>query len=103
MTKYTRIPRKVKEAVYIRDRGLCVLCERPGDPVAHVVRRSQGGLGIERNIVCLCQSCHREYDEGRPEARQHDYVRIVAYLKSFYPDWNRNDMIYRKGQEYEPS
>lgn len=97
MTKATRIPAKVKQVVYARDRGLCVLCERPGDPVAHVVRRSQGGMGIEQNVVCLCQWCHRNFDEGRPEFREHAYVRIVAYLKGFYPDWNRADMIYKKG------
>lgn len=96
MTKATRITPKVKEAVKIRDRGMCVLCERPGDPVAHVVRRSQGGMGVEQNIVCLCPQCHRDFDEGRAEFRQSAYVRIVAHLKGFYPDWNRDDMIYRK-------
>ena len=51
-TKATSIPPEVKKAVYIRDNGFCVLCGSPyGDPVAHVVRRSQGGKGIERNIV----------------------------------------------------
>ena len=45
-TKATSIPPEVKKAVYIRDNGFCVLCGSPyGDPVAHVVRRSQGGKG----------------------------------------------------------
>lgn len=97
MTKFTAIPNKVKSAVYARDNGLCVLCGRDGVPNAHVVRRSQGGRGIEKNVVCLCPWCHREFDEGRPEARQHAYVRIVAHLKGFYPDWSREDVTYRKG------
>lgn len=98
MTNMTRIPPKVKEAVAARDRETCVLCGRQGFPNAHVVRRSQGGMGIEQNIVCLCYYCHREFDEGRPEARQHAYVQIVSHLKGFYPDWNREDMIYKKNR-----
>ena len=89
-TKATSIPPEVKKAVYIRDNGFCVLCGSPyGDPVAHVVRRSQGGKGIERNIVTLCPACHRESL----------YCYLVAYLKGFYPNWNREDMIYHKGVE----
>lgn len=93
-TKATMIPLKVKRAVYDRDRGRCIFCGRPGDPVSHVVRRSQGGRGIEQNIVTACHRCHREFDEGRN--RNAMYVRAVAYLKGFYPDWSREDMIYRK-------
>ena len=106
-TKATYIPPEVKKAVYIRDNGFCVLCGSPyGDPVAHVVRRSQGGKGIERNIVTLCPACHRAYDEGaniqrlgRGTTRESLYCYLVAYLKGFYPDWNREDMIYHKGVE----
>jgi len=99
MTKATKISAAVKKAVHARDGGLCVICKRPGDPVAHVVRRSQGGRGIEKNVVTLCPWCHRSFDEGRPEFRRHAYVTIVAHLKGFYPDWSREDMIYRKGDQ----
>ena len=94
MTRATAISKAVKEAVNRRDRGCCVICGRPGMPNAHVVRRSRGGMGIERNIVTLCPACHREFDEGR----QHEAyeVRIIAYLKGFYPDWSRENMVYRK-------
>lgn len=107
-TKATSISPAVKKAVYIRDRGRCVLCGSPyGDPVAHVVRRSQGGKGIERNIVTLCPACHRAYDEGADlrrygagTTRESLYCHLVAHLKGFYPDWNREDMIYHKGDRY---
>lgn len=95
-TKATLIPPRVKAAVMARDGGLCVICKRPGIPNAHVVRRSQGGRGIPENIVCLCPSCHRAYDEGRPEERERAYVRIVVHLNGFYPGWNRSDMTYKK-------
>lgn len=77
-TKATSIPKSVKEAVYERDGGRCILCGRNnGEPVAHVIRRSQGGRGIEQNIVTLCPSCHRAFDEG-PQ-RTALYACIVGY------------------------
>ena len=45
-TKATMIPVAVKRAVFARDNGHCIICGAPGDPVCHVVRRSQGGRGI---------------------------------------------------------
>ena len=94
-TKATAIPTRVKEAVYERDGRCCILCGRNnGEPVAHVVRRSQGGMGIEQNIVTLCPSCHRAFDEG--SRRTALYACIVGYLKTKYPDWKRENMIYKK-------
>lgn len=106
-TKALAIPKAVKEAVFMRDGGRCVLCKSPlGEPVSHVVRRSQGGKGIERNIVTLCPNCHRTYDEGANlwrfgtnVTREMLYCRLVEHLKGFYPDWNRDDVIYRKGED----
>lgn len=93
-TKATNIPPKVKAAVYDRDKGRCIICGQPGDPVAHYISRAQGGLGIEKNIVTLCWMCHQTYDQSpkRGEYRQH----IRQYLKRKYPEWSENDLIYRK-------
>ena len=107
-TKATSIPPSVKRAVAMRDGGKCVLCGSYfGEPVAHVVRRSQGGRGIEENIVTLCRDCHRAYDQGenlerlgRGTTRESIYCYLVAYLMGFYPGWNREDMIYHKGGDY---
>lgn len=100
MTKATSIPQTVKVIVWGRDNHRCVICgSSDGAPVAHVVRRSQGGRGIEQNIVTLCPRCHRLYDEGPKKDRERIYVRLVTHLKGIYPDWNRADMIYRKGEE----
>lgn len=106
-TKALAIPKTVKEAVFKRDNERCVICGSPlGEPVAHVVRRSQGGRGIEQNIVTLCHMCHKAYDEGtnlwrfgKGATRESLYCHLVAHLKGFYPDWNRSDMIYRKGED----
>ena len=95
MTKATAIPRNVKEIVFDRDDHRCILCRSPqGVPNAHVVRRSQGGMGVEKNIVTLCPCCHREFDEGKNAEQL--YEEIVQHLKRFYPEWTREQVIYRK-------
>ena len=44
----------MKRQVLERD-GRCVICgANDGQPVAHIVARSHGGLGIPENIVTLC-------------------------------------------------
>lgn len=99
MTKATAIPASVKVIVWARDGHKCVLCGSPkGSPVSHVIRRSQGGLGVEENIVTLCPECHRAFDEG--PYRRSIYERITDYLKHFYPDWTKESVIYKKGDRY---
>lgn len=97
-TKATAIPRSVKLAVWLRDRESCVLCHQPV-PVecacAHVVRRSQGGRGVEQNIVTLCPACHREMDEGC-DAKALKSI-VVNYIKEFYPNWTEASVTYHKG------
>jgi 5-methylcytosine-specific restriction endonuclease McrA len=94
-TKKTAISMKVKLTVWERDNHCCILCGRRGDPVCHYIPRSQGGLGIETNIVTLCPECHQEMDNGKNgEIRR----RIVeAYLREHYPEWTREAQIYKKG------
>ena len=64
-TKMTDIPARVKAAVAARDctqgPATCILCGAPGGPHCHVVRRSQGGMGVVENIVTLCGPCHYVY------------------------------------------
>ena len=93
-TKATKIPEKVKKAVWERDGGRCIVCLRPGNPWCHFIPRSQGGLGIEQNIVTLCNACHQLYDnsEHRCEIRW----KLRKYLKSKYPDWNEDLLYYKK-------
>lgn len=102
ITKRSRacdIPQSVKKIVWERDGGCCIRCGNPqAMPNAHYIPRSQGGLGIEENIVTLCQECHREYDQSssRPELREY----IKNYLKRKYPNWEEKNLIYRR-KNYE--
>lgn len=110
MTKQTAIPQAVKRAVAERDSidgcCCCVLCGSPNaQPNAHIVRRSQGGMGTERNIVSICPPCHRAFDEGENIGRLkaigftcqrdiEDY--ILNYIKSHYSDWTPESVTYTK-------
>lgn len=95
-TKALSISKRVKDVVWERDGGCCVLCGNPrAQPNAHYISRAQGGLGIERNIVTLCLNCHRRYDQtaDRAEIR----LDLREYLESKYPDWDESQLIYQKG------
>ena len=95
-TKALNIPSAVKKAVWERDRHYCVLCGSPyAMPNAHYIARSQGGLGIEENIVTLCICCHSQYYNSAD--RRYIREEIKAYLRSMYQDWDETKLIYRKG------
>ena len=92
--KYTAITQRVKREVAERDSGLCILCGKVGMPNAHVVNRSQGGLGIAENIVTLCAVCHAEMDNGWNGMVYRDACK--DYLRGIYPDWNEEDVKFNK-------
>ena len=94
-TKAVDISTKVRKIVLERDKGICVICGKAGIPNCHYKRRSQGGLGIEQNVVCACIKCHTAYDNGD---KLKEYGKIIKeYLKGKYENWNEKDLIYRKG------
>ena len=92
--QHTDIPLKVKMLVGNRDDWNCVICGAPGDPVAHVVNRSQGGLGIEQNIVTMCYRCHVRMDNGIGGRELRDTCEW--YLRTKYPGWTRQRVTYDK-------
>ncbi|WP_312281571.1 HNH endonuclease [Oscillibacter sp.] len=94
-TKALDIPARVKKVVYARDNGLCILCGSPGAPNAHYVSRGQSGLGIPENVVTLCRTCHRAYDQST----QREILKneIAGYLRSKYPGWDDIRLTYLKG------
>ena len=96
-TKACEIPKEVKKAVYERDNERCLICGRwvcEFYACAHFIPRSQGGLGIEQNILTLCSEDHRRYDESSHREEYKQFFR--KYLQSKYPDWNEKDLIYDK-------
>lgn len=102
-TKALDISPAVKKRVWERDGGCCVLCGSRVNcmPNAHFIPRSQGGLGIEQNVVTLCtpmseNQCHRRFDFGGEEERSAIRAVLKAYLQSQYPGWSEKELVYRK-------
>ena len=93
-TKALAITPETKRRVYERDGERCVLCGARGYPNAHFIARSQGGLGIEENIVTLCVNCHNAYDNSAFRRVIREELR--EYLKEKYPDWEEQKLYYRK-------
>lgn len=101
--KATDITPQVKQEVFLRDNGRCVVCGNMVNvmPNAHYIPRSAGGLGIPENIVTLCTNltenkCHYKFDFGSKEEREEIGKIIENYLRSKYPDWNPANLIYKK-------
>lgn len=99
LTKALAISSKVKEAVRQRDSidgwPCCIYCGSPyALPEAHYLPRSHLGLGIEENILTLCRECHEAYDRSRKREEMKAFFK--DYLQSKYPDWNENDLVYKK-------
>lgn len=109
-TKALNIPVEVKRKVAERDsidgHPCCIWCGKPAptsNPLAfsnaHYIPRSQGGLGIEENILTLDWECHLMFDQT--EKHWQMKVFLKEYLKSKYPDWKEEDLVYKKEKEYE--
>ena len=89
------IPKSVKDKVWARDGEKCIVCGNPyAMPSCHYRSRSQGGMGIEKNIITLCQRCHYNYDQTTQRPMYKEYIK--KYLQSKYENWSENDIIYKK-------
>lgn len=97
-SKACDISPKVKEVVWSRDSQKCIYCGKWVPETcanAHFIKRSQGGLGIEENIVTLCSECHYEEDYGLNTQHYEDYIE--NYLKDIYgANWDKSKLIYKK-------
>ena len=104
ITKATDISQRVKQIVWERDHGRCVVCGNTYNvmPNAHIVSRTKLGKGIETNIVTLCTNftnnkCHYKYDFGTNEEKERIDNIIVSYMKKIYGEnWNKEDQKYKK-------
>ena len=95
-SKACDIKQATKKKVWERDGERCIVCGNPqAMPNAHFIPRSKGGLGVEQNIVTLCQNCHHAYDNTvqRPFFRKY----IQEYLQSKYgAEWDEEKLYYKK-------
>lgn len=103
--KATDFKPAVREAIRQRDRYLCLFC-RLGKygksecdwmlDIMHYKNRSAGGLGIEENGVLGCRYHHDLLDNGNKGYRKEMLEDMKKYLKSIYPEWNEEELVYRR-------
>jgi hypothetical protein len=90
-----------------RDRG-CLFCRigyhlesaLPGDlsvfDIMHVINKSQGGLGVEKNGVQGCRYHHHLLDNGNKGLREVMLELMEEHLRSLYPGWTKESVTYNK-------
>lgn len=89
----------VRKVIHERDKW-CILCGKSyGLEIAHYVSRGSGGMGIEENLVLLCQDCHRRFDQSKERITIGE--TIEQYLQSHYQNWEKQKLIYKKRGNYE--
>ena len=96
-TKALGITKKTKLAVWERDNHRCIFCGKLvpwNNANSHFIKRSQGGLGIERNILTNCEECHHKFDDT-PE-REVLWEHAERYLMSKYKDFDIDSLTYKK-------
>lgn len=97
-SKACDISQRTKEIVWNRDNHQCIICGKYVPKTcanAHFIKRSQGGLGKEQNIVTLCPDCHFKEDFGQ-DTKLYEQ-KIKNYLKAYYGEnWKIENLIYKK-------
>lgn len=95
-SKACDITQAVKKKVWERDGEHCIVCGNPyAMPNAHYISRAHGGLGIEQNIVTLCQNCHHAYDNTTQRPFFKKYIK--DYLQGKYgAEWDEEKLVYKK-------
>ena len=100
LSNAVNITQNVRNAVWLRDNGCCVLCgNHNAQPNAHIISRSHLGLGIEQNIVTLCNICHYELDFTRDKEKHDLMIEIIEkYMCTKYDNWDKIKRVYKKGE-----
>lgn len=96
-TKQLAIKKQTKKIVWERDNHRCIFCNRlvPIELAnSHFIKRSQGGLGIEQNILTNCIECHRLFDDSSQRSKMFEYA--YRYLSLKYNDFNIDNLTYKK-------
>lgn len=94
-SKACDISPKVRKEVLERDRYKCIICgSNQCLQIAHYISRARGGLGIPQNLGVMCVHCHFQFDNGK--LHKEIESAFMGRLKAFYPNWNEENLIYKK-------
>ena len=64
--------------------------------IMHYIPKSFGGLGIPQNLALGCRYHHSMLDHANINHREEMQEIFREYLDLLYPDWNENDLYYKK-------
>lgn len=99
---------QTRQHIYFRDNGACIFCRRRYhmenrdeflysiSDVMHYINKSQGGLGIPQNGAIGCRYHHGLLDNGNKGTREEMLNIFREHLVQQYPDWNEEELVYRK-------
>lgn len=97
MSPGNAVSKGVRDAVWVRDLGLCVRCGREGEQLHHRCPRGAGGsrhrpwVNLPGNLVTLCHRCHAWVESNRVEAVARGWivprnqVRLPVQSPCWYP------------------
>lgn len=89
----TDIPKSVKDTVWERDGRMCIFCGSPfAFPEAHIIPRSNGGLGVEKNIITVCRRCHSLLDQSPKREKMLGIAK--RYLERIYGNIDESEVKY---------
>lgn len=78
--KKIHITKLLRNAVIVRDGGLCRICKQSAVDLHHMQFKSLGGNDTAYNLVCLCRECH-----SKVHKYQQKYFKILyASQKEIY-------------------
>ena len=99
-TKALQFDKNTIHEIFDRDED-CIFCKHfgiaPHDnnifDCAHIVNKSQGGMGVVQNGVKACRYHHHMLDNGNgKELREY----AESYLTQCYDNWTKSSVIYSK-------
>lgn len=72
---------------------MCIFCGSPfAFPEAHIIPRSSGGLGVEKNIITVCRNCHRLLDQSPKREKMLGIAK--KYLERIYGNIDESEVKY---------
>lgn len=113
-TKLLHVSKDTYSEILRRDEG-CIFCKQgyymhPKFPntmdcmildAMHYIPKSSMGLGIPENLAIGCRYHHHLMDNGNKGLRKEMLEMVEEYLKSIYPNWDKEKLVYRKWAKNE--
>lgn len=65
-----------RSGLFIRDRGICAYCLRPGDTMDHIMPKSRGGQAEWTNAVVACLTCNQRKADLTPDEAGMPLLRV---------------------------